>query len=164
MLNRLILDLVEDVKPENYNKIVEFLQNNGYDTNNELIDKCLYENNDLKKIKLLNDIKTNTKVDFKSKGSICQLFKLFNNKKEFCIIENKKDYCLLCNKTYEKVITPYYHFFIIDEEMVKKGSILNILVDKYKEILNSECICKNNKDNLLTTKTKYNIISFPYFL
>ena len=164
MLNRLILDLVEDVKPENYNKIVEFLQNNGYDTNNELIDKCLYENNDLKKIKLLNDIKTNTKVDFKSKGSICQLFKLFNNKKEFCIIENKKDYCLLCNKTYEKVVTPYYHFFIIDEEMVKKGSILNILVDKYKEILNSECICKNNKDNLLTTKTKYNIISFPNYL
>ena len=48
--------------------------------------------------------------------------------------------------------------------MVKKGSILNIFVDKYKENINSECICKLNKDNLLTTKTKYNIQSFPNFL
>ena len=35
-------------------------------------------------------------------------------------------------------------FFVIYEEMVKKGSILNIIVDKYKENINSECICELN--------------------
>ena len=53
-------------------------------------------------------------------------------------------------------------FFVIYEEMVKKGSILNIIVDKYKENINSECIYELNKDNLLINKKKYNI--FTYFL
>ena len=84
--------------------------------------------------------------------------------KEFCIIEKKIDSYILCHKTYETIIKPYHHFFEINEDLLNEKSLLNAFINKYSEKYNYECICKTMKDNFLTTRTKYNIISYPNFL
>ena len=44
-LNNLILNLVDDVSDDNYNKIIEFFQSKGYDSNNLALDKIKNEKN-----------------------------------------------------------------------------------------------------------------------
>ena len=39
-----------------------------------------------------------TTVDFNSSGYCAQLFRLFNNIKDFCIYESKSSECILCGK------------------------------------------------------------------
>ena len=113
---------------------------------------------------LLKQLYVNKNVDYNSTGYICQLFRIFNNMKKFCITEKKIDSCILCHKTYETIIKPYHHFFEINEDLLNEKSILNAFINKYKENYNYECVCETMKDNFLTTKTIYNIISYPNFL
>ena len=115
-LNSLILKLVDNVNESNYNKIVEFLQTKKYDSNNSIIDKILKEKDNNNHDILLKQLYVNKNVDYNSTGYICQLFRIFNNMKEFCIIEKKIDSCILCHKTYETIIKPYHHFFEINED------------------------------------------------
>ena len=53
---------------------------------------------------------------------------------------------------------------IIVQTLINMKNLLNIFIDKYKETLNYNFVCKNIEDNFLTTKTKYIIISFLNFL
>ena len=68
------------------------------------------------------------------------------------------------NKKYEKISVPYHHFDEINEDYINMKNLLNIFIDKCKETLNYDCVCKKMKHNFLTKKTKYTIISFPKFL
>ena len=76
----------------------------------------------------------------------------------------KRDYCLLCKKTYEKIASPYYPFFIVNEDNIKEKTLLKIFILKTIEYYTTECICKKEKDEYLTTKNNYIITIFPdYF-
>ena len=47
---------------------------------------------------------------------------------------------------------------------IKYKKIINIFFEKLKPHLTTQCVCKKNIDEYLTTKTKYVIHSFPGFL
>ena len=97
-LNKLILKFVDNVNTENNNNIIGFLQTNNYDSNNSLIDNIINENDEEKKNKLIKEYKNKSKIDYDSSGYVLELFKIFNNVKEFCLIEKKIDNCVLCKK------------------------------------------------------------------
>ena len=93
-----------------------------------------------------------------------RIFKIFNNKKEFCFIEKKFQECILCKQKIESIVEPFYHFLLINEDNIKFKTILKILINKCKENLSTECTCKTSNDGFLTTKIQYVINSFPdYF-
>ena len=160
-LNKMILTLVDDANDKNYIKIIDFIQKKKYDINNELLNKLMVDKDIIKHTQLLNEFNNSTKIDYNSEGYICQLFKIFNNKKEYCLIEKKQDICILYNKKYEKIVKPYHHMVEINEDYFNMKNLLNIFIES---ILNYDCVCKKIKDNFVTTKTKYSIISFTDFL
>ena len=89
-MNKLILQFVENVKEDNYDNIIKYLQDNDIDSNNELIDKLLLETNKQKHELLLKKLKNTNNIDYKSSGYACKLFKILIIKKEFCFIEKKE--------------------------------------------------------------------------
>ena len=54
------------------------------------------ETDDLKKEKLIKDLKIDDSIDFSSSGYAAQLFSIFNNNKLFCFSENKQIECIIC--------------------------------------------------------------------
>lgn len=97
-LNILILKLVDDYNDNNYFNIIKFLQTKQYDSNNKKLDKLLTESNLIKHNDFLEKFKTSQNIDYFSSGYISQLLRVFNNKKNFCIIEKKREECIICNK------------------------------------------------------------------
>ena len=143
-LNKLILELVDDVNETNLKKIIEFFQKNEFNSNNALLDKIKYCHSDIQKIDLINNYK-NRNIDYNSTGYVVELFKLFNDIKNFCIVEKKYTKCILCNKETNEIIKPFYQFLQVTEENLKLGSILNILLNKSHYIENIYCECKKKK-------------------
>ena len=70
---------------------------------------------------------------------------------------------ILCKKTFKKIVSPYFHFIFINENNINLKNILNILVEKTKDIFSNEFICKVEKDDYLTTKRKYIFEIFQIF-
>ena len=84
MLNDLILKLSKEINQKNYNEIIIFLQKNKYDTNNSKIDAIINEEDNEKKLKLIEELKFDDTIDFSSSGYAAQLFTIFNNNTIFC--------------------------------------------------------------------------------
>ena len=100
------------------------------------------ETNSKKKNKLLKELQSSKVIDYYSSGYACELFKIFSNKKELCFVEKKIQECILCKNKFECIVEPYYQFLLI-------------LINKCKENLSTECICKKSDHGFLTTKIKY---------
>ena len=77
----MILTLVDDVNDYNYRKIIDFIKMKKYNVNNQLLDKLMLEKDINKYTQLLNEFNNSTNIDSNSECYICQLFKIFNNKK-----------------------------------------------------------------------------------
>ena len=164
-LNEKIIKLSEDINDINYNDIVIFLQKNKFDTNNAKIDAIINEQDEDKKKDLIKQIKFDDNIDFSSSGYAAQLFSIFNNKLDFCIKENKKLECILCEKKEMIEIDEMQPFIFVNNTNINNTSIFNIMLEKYKEIYSYACDCrKNEKEDVLCLKIKYNIESFPNFL
>ena len=162
-LNKLILDLVDDVSDAKLKKIIEFFQKNEFDSNNALLDNIKNYHDEIQKIDLINNYK-NRNIDYNSTGYVVELFKLFKDIKNFCIVEKKYTKCILCNKETNEIIKPFYQFLQVTEENLKLGSILNILLKKSRNSENIYCECKKKEDNLLSTIVQYQIDTFPDIL
>ena len=164
-MNEKIIKLSEDINDINYNDIVIFLQKNKFDTNNAKIDAIINEQDEDKKKDLIKQIKFDDNIDFSSSGYAAQLFSIFNNKLDFCIKENKKLECILCEKKEMIEIDEMQPFIFVNNTNINNTSIFNIMLEKYKEIYSYACDCrKNEKEDVLCLKIKYNIESFPNFL
>ena len=97
-LNDLILKLSENVTERNYYNIIIFLHKNKFDSNNEKIDEIIRETNEVKKEKLIKQLKVDDKIYFSSSGYAAQLFSIFNNCINYCIKVNKESECISCGK------------------------------------------------------------------
>ena len=75
----------------------------------QLIDKIKYCHSDIQKIDLINNYK-NRNIDYNSTGYVVELFKLFNDIKNFCIVEKKYSKCILCIKETNEIIKPFTYF------------------------------------------------------
>ena len=95
-LNQLVLNLNENVKDENLNKIILFFQINKFDIDNKLLDLIQNEKDDNIKNNLLQTLKKNSNINYFTSGYITGLFNIFKNIKNFCIQETKKEECILC--------------------------------------------------------------------
>ena len=105
------------------------------------------------------------KIDYNSSGFVAQLFSIFQNVKEFCIIESRKKECVICGKNTLDDNLDNKPFIYITLEDLKEKNIFNIILKKYKEIYTYDCDCrKGSSEDILCTKVKYNIISYPKIL
>ena len=164
-LNDLIIKLSENITEKNYKDIIIFLQKNKFDSNNAKIDQIINETDETKKEDLIKQLKLDDVIDFSSSGYAAQLFSIFNNNIFFCIKENKKSECILCDRKITEEITESQPFLFVNRNNIANTSIFNILLSKYKEIYSYACECrKNNKEDVLCVKIKYNIVSYPVFL
>ena len=164
-LNERIIKLSEEVNDINFINIVIFLQKNKFDSNNAKIDAIINEQNEEKKEELIKQIKFDDSIDFTSSGYAAQLFSIFNNKVEFCIKENKTLECILCEKKITEKIEEIQPFVFVNNSNINNKSIFNLMLEKYKEIYSYACECrKNEKEDVLCLKIKYNIESYPEFL
>ena len=164
-LNELLINLTEDVTIKNYIDIIVYLQKHKIDTNNSYIDKIINEEDEQKKLELINDLNSFTEVDMTSSGYIAQLFFVFNNNENFCFKESKTSECIICGKKGTEQIKELKPFIYVNINNIKEKNIFNILLDKCKEnyIYDDECR-KNSKEDLLCTKVKYNIENYPIFI
>ena len=104
-------------------------------------------------------------IDFNSSGYAAQLFSLFKNKEDFCLIESKKTECILCGKKISEKVLDNPPFIFIKKEDINEKHIYNILLKRYKEIYSYDCECrKGSVEDVLCTKSKYNIESYPKIL
>ena len=62
-LNNLIIKLSEDINDKNYFDIVIYLQKNKYDTNNFMIDTIINEEDEEKKLLLIDKMNKNIDID-----------------------------------------------------------------------------------------------------
>ena len=46
--------------------------------------------------KLIEQMNNDNKIDYNSSGYVAQLFSIFQNVKDFCIIEPRKKECVIC--------------------------------------------------------------------
>ena len=164
-LNEKIIKLSEDVNDINYINIVIFLQKNKFDSNNEKINDIINEINDEKKEELINQLKFDDSIDFTSSGYAAQLFSIFNNKIDFFIKENKTLECILCEKKVTEKIEELQPFVFVNSNNINNKNIFNLMLEKYKELYSYACECrKNEKEDVLCLKIKYNIETYPEFL
>ena len=90
-LNELIINLTEDVTIKNYIDIIVYLQKNKIDSNNSYIDRIINEEDEQKKLDLINNLNSLTSVDMTSSGYIVQLFSVFiNNEMKTFALKNLK--------------------------------------------------------------------------
>ena len=164
-LNKLILNLAQDVSDKNYNNIVIFLQKNNIDSNNNLIDQIIRENDEEKKAKLIENMQANLAIDNFSSGYIVQLFSIFKNNPNFCLKEKKFSECIICGKKNSELVDDSKPFIYVNKENIKLKNIFNILLEECKEKYIYDCECrKNSSEDLLCTKVKYMIESYPNYL
>ena len=67
-LNELIINLTEDVTIKNYIDIIVYLQKHKIDSNNSYIDKIINEEDEQKKLELINNLNSFTEEDMTSSG------------------------------------------------------------------------------------------------
>ena len=164
-INNLIIKLTEEVNDKNYNDIIIYLQKNKFDTNNYIIDSIINEADEEKKLLLIDQMNKNNNIDTTSSGYINQLFSIFNNNDNFCFKESKSSECILCGKKTNEYITEMRPFLYINNTNINETHIFNILLNKCKEKYTYDCECrKNSLEDLLCTKVKYNIESYPNYL
>ena len=164
-LNELIIRLSEDVNDKNYLDIIIYLQKNKFDTNNFLIDNIIKEKDEEKKLLLIDKMNTNIDVDTTSSGYINQLFSIFNNNDNFCLKESKSTECILCGKKDIEYIKESKPFLYINNTNINDTHIFNILLTRCTEKYTYDCECrKDSSEDLLCTKVKYNIESYPDYL
>ena len=164
-LNEMILKLSENITEKNYYDIIIFLQKNKFDSNNRKIDEIINETNENKKEELIKQLKIDDTIDFSSSGYAVQLFSIFNNNLDFCIKENKVTECILCERKKKEEIEEIQPFVFININNIDNTSLFNLFLEKYKEIHSYACECrKQNKEDVLCVKIKYNIESYPTFL
>ena len=130
---------------KNYLDIIIYLQKNKFDTNNNLIDEIIKETDEKKKQILLSNLSSDTSIDFNSSGYVAQLFKLFNNKKDFCIFESKFSECILCGKKVTEDNLENKPFIYINKNDMNEKYIYNILLKKYKELYTYDCEFRKDK-------------------
>ena len=164
-LNDLILKLSEDVNNKNYIEIIVFLQKNHIDTNNAYIDQIIKENDDEKKLELISKLNSNNSVDVISSGYVAQLFSIFNNNENFCFGESKTSECIICQKKKYEIIKELKPFVCVNINNINESNLFNIILTKYKENYIYDCECrKNSKEDVLCTKVKYNLESYPIYM
>ena len=164
-LNKLITKLAENINYKNYCDIIIFLQKNKFDSNNEKIDEIIKEEDEKKKEELIKKLKFDDTTDFTSSGYAAQLFSIFNNNIYFCLRENKESECIICGNKKTEEITNMQPFVFINGNNINNASIFNLFLEKYKEIYSYACECrKDNNEDVLCLRVKYNILSYPVFL
>ena len=94
----LYINLTEAVTIKNYIDIIVYLQKNKIDSNNSYIDRIINEEDEQKKLDLINNLNTLSSVDMTSSGYVAQLFSVFNNNENFCVKESKTSECIICGK------------------------------------------------------------------
>lgn len=52
---------------------------------------------------------------------------------------------ILCNKKNEKILKPFYHFFLINESNIQGKTKIKIMLNKYKTITSYYCESKKIK-------------------
>ena len=93
------------------------------------------------------------------------MFSIFNNNLDFYLKENKTSECILCGKKKVEEINEMQSFIFVKENNIKNTRLFNLIFDKYKEIYSYDCDCrKNEKEDFLCVKRKYNNVSYPSFL
>ena len=65
-------------------------------------------------------------IDFNSSGYAAQLFSLFKNNEQFCIIESKNTECILCGKKITINVKDNAPFICIKMEDINEKYIYNI--------------------------------------
>lgn len=79
--------------------------------------------------------------------------------------ENKESKCIICGKNKCEELDNMQPFIFVNSNNINNSSIFNILLSKYKEIYTYDCECrKNNNEDVLCVKLKYNIVSYPIFI
>ena len=157
----MILKLSSEINEKKYLDLIIFLQRNKYDVNNSLIDKIINEDDNEKKSILIDQMNKDNSIDFNSSGYVAQLFSLFKNNEQFCLIETKNTECILCGKKISEKVKDSSPFIFIKKDYINENHIYNILLNKYKEIYSYDCECrKGSKEDVLCTKIKYNIESY----
>ena len=81
------------------------------------------------------------------------------------IIERKKTECILCGFKEELELKESKPFLYINKNNINEKRIFNILLNNYKEKYSYVCQCrKNEKEDILCSKIKYYVNSYPEFL
>ena len=80
--------MTEEVNDKNYMDIIIYLQKNKYDTNNFIIDNIIKEEDEEKKLLLMDKMNKISDIDTTSPGYINQLFSIFNNNEMVKRIQN----------------------------------------------------------------------------
>ena len=164
-LNDLILKLTEELNSKNYIEVIIYLQKNHIDTNNSYIDQIINENDDEKKLELISKLNDNNSVDMISSGYVAQLFSVFNNNKYFCFEESKTSECIICQNKKIEIIKELKPFVYVNINNINESDLFNIILTKYKENNIYDCECrKNSKEDVLCTKVKYNLESYPIYM
>ena len=155
-----------NVNDNNYAEIVIFMQKNKFDSNNKLIDEIIKEADESKKQKLIEKIANNNDIDFITSGYTVQLFRIFNNIDLFCIKESKVIKFIICGKEEEIIPNESKPFIYIKiDDLIKRIYLMYLFMSKYKEKLSYDCEWRKGKsEDLLCTKIKYNILSYPTFI
>ena len=114
------------------------------------------------KIETNKGIKKDDTIDFSPSAYAVQLFSIFNN--NYCIKE-KRLLNVFNMKGKKEEVHEIQPFVSINANNIDNTSIFNIFLEKYKEIYSYACeYRKNNKEDVLCVKIKYNIESYPTFL
>ena len=83
----------------------------------------------------------------------------------FNLIEKKSSECILCKKKKIDIVKESQPFLYINKNNIILKKIFNILLDGCKEKYTYDCECrKKSLEDLLCTKVKYNIESYPNYL
>ena len=164
-LNEMIIKLSKDISDKNYYDIIFFLQKNKFDSNNYLIDEIIKEEDEEKKAELIKKMSTNLTLETTSSGYINQLFSIFKNNPNFCLQEKKYSECILCGRKNLELIKEIQPFIYVNKNNIFLKNIFNILLEECKERYIYDCQCRRNeKEDLICTKVKYTIESYPYYL
>ena len=100
---------------------------------------CINKQIDINKTEI-NNKKKILDSGFTKNGFICQLFNIFKNNKNFCLIEKKQALCEICGNCFEIEDNLYNLYIIINEENIKFDSIELILL--YKLVMEGMTKCK----------------------
>ena len=100
-----------------------------------------------------------------SSDYVAQLFSIFNNNEYFCFGESKTSECIICQKKKSEIIKELKPFVYVNINNINESNLFNIILTKYKENYIYDCECrKNSKEDVLCTKVKYNLESYPIYM
>ena len=114
-----------------------------------------------------NLIKDKKNLGVGEEGYICQLFKIFKNDANFCLLENKKYYCQFCQYTLEEANESINTFFQLSLDDLNNSGLDECFFNKYKTILKNFCPnCQKTENERLFPKcfVNYYVKSYPSIL